>query len=132
MLRPANRKSAHQIVTYELQSMMFEIHESLVFSGWVTNLRDAAVRARVQARILRLAHGNPEQYRALTQGLCEMKIDFGPGFRVYYTQRGRTVVVLLCGGDNSSQQADIAQALELASGLDLDATKLLGDEHGNN
>ena len=111
---------------------MVEIRETLVFSSWLSGLRDAAVRTRVQARILRLAHGNPGQYRALTQGICEMKIDFAPGFRVYYTQRGKTVFVLLCEGDKSSQQADIAQALQLASGLDIDTTKLSGDEHGKN
>jgi putative addiction module killer protein len=111
---------------------MFEIRESIVFSSWLSGLRDASVRARVQARILRLAHGNPGQFRALTHGVTEMKIDFGPGFRVYYTQRGRTIIVLLCGGDKSSQQADIAQALQLAKGLDLEASKPLGDDHGKN
>lgn len=68
-------------------------------------------------RVDRLVHGNPGQYRNLTEGVSELKVDVGPGYRVYYTQRGQEFIVLLVGGDKSSQQQDIALALELARNL---------------
>lgn len=74
-------------------------------------------RARIQVRVDRLAHGNPGQHRNLTNGLSELKIDVGPGYRVYYTQRGEELIILLVGGDKSSQQNDIARAQELARNL---------------
>ena len=80
-------------------------------------LKDRAGRARVQVRVDRLAHGNPGQHRVLTEGVCELKIDFGPGYRVYYTERGGVLIVLLAGGDKSSQAKDIKTAIALAKGL---------------
>lgn len=74
-------------------------------------------RTRIQVRVDRLVHGNPGQHRALTDGVSELKIDFGPGYRVYYTERAGVVVVLLAGGDKSSQQKDIKTAISLAKGL---------------
>ena len=73
---------------------------------------------RIQARIDRLAFGNPGQHRVLTGGVCEMKIDCGPGYRVYFARRGDAWVVLLCGGDKASQRADIKMALALADALE--------------
>lgn len=93
---------------------MVEIRKTQEFTEWEDSLRDRAARQRVAVRVLRLAHGNPGQHRALTGGVVEMKIDFGPGYRVYYTQRGAELILLLVGGDKSSQQADIALALRLA------------------
>lgn len=87
------------------------------FADWLDNLKDLVGRARIQARIRRLADGNPGQHRVLTSGIHEMKIDQGPGYRVYYTQRGETIVFLLVGGDKSTQQADIRKAKALAAGL---------------
>jgi len=84
---------------------------------WINSLNDRAGRARIQVRVDRLVHGNPGQHRALTDGVCELKIDFGPGYRVYYTERAGVVVVLLAGGDKSSQQKDIKTAISLAKGL---------------
>lgn len=75
------------------------------------------VRARIQVRVDRLVHGNPGQCRNLADGVSELKIDIGPGYRVYYTQRGETLIVLLIGGDKSSQHKDIALAQELARNL---------------
>ena len=87
------------------------------YSDWENNLKDLVVRARIQARIERLAQGNPGQHRVLTGGVSELKLDFGAGYRVYYTQRGKTLIVLLAGGDKSSQSADIKIAISLAKNL---------------
>ena len=88
-----------------------------VYRDWINSLRDRAGRARVQVRVDRLAHGNPGQHRALSNGVCELKIDVGPGYRVYYTERAGVLIVLLAGGDKSSQQQDIRTAISLAKGL---------------
>lgn len=88
-----------------------------VYRDWINSLKDRAGRARVQVRVDRLVHGNPGQHRVLTDGVCEMKVDFGPGYRVYYTERAGVLIVLLAGGDKSSQQQDIKTAISLAKGL---------------
>jgi putative addiction module killer protein len=88
-----------------------------VYRDWINSLRDRAGRARIQVRVDRLVHGNPGQYRALSGGVSELKIDFGPGYRVYWTERKGVLIVLLAGGDKSSQQKDIETALALARGL---------------
>jgi putative addiction module killer protein len=88
-----------------------------VYRDWINSLKDRAGRARVQVRVDRLVHGNPGQHRVLTDGVCELKVDFGPGYRVYYTERAGVLVVLLAGGDKSSQQQDIKTAISLAKSL---------------
>jgi putative addiction module killer protein len=88
-----------------------------VYRGWINSLKDRVGRARIQVRIDRLAHGNPGQHRKLRAGVCELKIDTGPGYRVYYTEREGEVIVLLAGGDKSTQQQDIRTAMELARNL---------------
>jgi putative addiction module killer protein len=88
-----------------------------VYRDWINSLGDRAGRARVQVRVDRLVHGNPGQHRNLTGGVCELKIDFGPGYRVYYTERGGELIVLLAGGDKSTQEQDIQAALALARNL---------------
>jgi putative addiction module killer protein len=93
------------------------VETTKVYLDWINSLNDRASRARIQVRVDRLVHGNPGQHRALTDGVCELKIDFGPGYRVYYTERAGVVVVLLAGGDKSSQQKDIKTAISLAKGL---------------
>ncbi len=93
------------------------VQTTKVYLDWIHSLNDRVGRARVQVRVDRLVHGNPGQHRALTDGVCELKIDFGPGYRVYYTERAGVVVVLLAGGDKSSQQKDIKTAIMLAKGL---------------
>ena len=93
------------------------VETTKVYLDWINSLNDRAGRARVQVRVDRLVHGNPGQHRALTDGVCELKIDFGPGYRVYYTERAGVVVVLLAGGDKSTQQKDIKTAITLAKGL---------------
>lgn len=88
-----------------------------VYRDWINALGDRLGRARVQVRVDRLAHGNPGQHRTLTNGVSELKIDAGPGYRVYYTERGGQVIILLAGGDKSSQQKDIKAAIALATNL---------------
>jgi putative addiction module killer protein len=88
-----------------------------VYRDWINSLKDHSGRARVQVRVDRLVHGNPGQHRTLTDGVCELKIDFGPGYRIYYTERGGVVIVLLAGGDKSTQQQDIRAAISLANNL---------------
>lgn len=88
-----------------------------VYRDWINSLEDRAGRARIQVRVDRLVHGNPGQHRNLTGGVSELKIDLGPGYRVYYTERGGELIVLLAGGDKSTQEQDIKAAIALASNL---------------
>jgi putative addiction module killer protein len=97
---------------------VIEIRKTRHFEQWLESLRDAQARIRILARIDRLAFGNPGQHRVLRKGVCEMKIDYGPGYRVYFTQRGESWVLLLCGGDKKSQRADIAAAMAMVDELE--------------
>jgi len=93
---------------------MVKIERTDVFSRWLDTLRDKQAQYRIEARILRLSMGNPGQVNDVGRGVSELKVDHGPGYRVYYQQRGATLVILLCGGDKGSQQRDIALAHRLA------------------
>ena len=84
------------------------------YRDWLDGLKDRTGRARILVRVDRLIDGNPGQHRDLTDGVSELKIDVGPGYRVYYTQRGTRFLLLLIGGDKASQQKDIALAIHLA------------------
>lgn len=90
------------------------VEKTDTYRDWIDALKDRAGRARILVRVERLIQGNPGQHRNLTDGVAEMKVEFGPGYRVYYTQRGARLLLLLAGGDKSSQQKDIALAIELA------------------
>jgi putative addiction module killer protein len=94
--------------------VVLEVVQSATFSKWLAALSDVRARARIQARILRLAFGNPGDAKAIGRGLTEMRIDYGPGYRVYFTRRGPVVIVLLCGGDKRTQDADIKRAIAIA------------------
>lgn len=94
--------------------MTTTIRQTRVFSAWLADLRDIQAKARVNARIRRLSLGNPGQFRMLSGGVAELKIDYGPGYRVYYTQRGDELVILLCGGDKRTQNQDIERAISMA------------------
>jgi putative addiction module killer protein len=91
-----------------------------VFDHWFDRLRDLRTRVRIQARIDRLATGNPGDHKSVGGGVNELRIDLGPDYRVYYTQSGAVLVILLCGGNKSTQQADIDRAKALAANLDTD------------
>jgi putative addiction module killer protein len=96
---------------------VIEIRKTEHFAKWIDGLHDIRARARIQARIERLATDNPGDVKAVGEGVSEMRIDHGPGYRVYYTQHGRSVVILLAGGDKSTQARDIKTALRLAKNL---------------
>ncbi len=97
---------------------MFEIRTTRVFVKWLDSLRGARARARVLVRIERLADGNPGDVKPVGEGVSELRIDYGPGYRVYFTQRGEEVIVLLVGGDKRTQESDIQRALRLARNLE--------------
>ncbi len=97
--------------------MAMRVQMTEVYRDWIASLKDRAGRARVQVRVDRLVHGNPGHHRVLTDGVCELKVDFGPGYRVYYTERAGVLIILLAGGDKSSQRQDVKTAISLAKGL---------------
>lgn len=94
---------------------MVEVLSTDDFDPWLRKLRDREARLRILSRIDRLAHGNPGDAKSLGRGAWELRLNYGPGYRVYYAQRGHQVVLLLCGGDKSTQQNDIARARQLAT-----------------
>lgn len=94
---------------------MIELIKTDIFDRWITRLRDRKGRAIIEARIRRLSLGNPGTVKPVGEGVSEMKIDFGPGYRVYFIKHGPVVVVLLCGGDKSSQDRDIVTAKAIAA-----------------
>ena len=97
--------------------MRMRVQVTQIYLDWINSLRDRTARARIQMRVDRLVHGNPGQYRSLTAGVRELKIDVGPGYRVYFVERRGEVIILLAGGDKSTQQQDIVTALALAKDL---------------
>ena len=96
---------------------MIEVRKTEVFVQWLDGLRDIQARARVQARIERLATGNPGDVGPVGVGVSELRIDYGPGYRVYFKRRGRELIILLAGGDKSTQAKDIKAALRYARDL---------------
>ena len=96
---------------------MIEVRQTADFSEWFTSLRDRQAQARINVRIRRLSLGNPGDVKPVGEGVSELRIDYGPGYRVYFIQRGETLVVLLAGGDKRSQDRDIRTAIDLASNL---------------
>jgi putative addiction module killer protein len=96
---------------------VFEIRQTERFACWSISLRDSRARMRIQARIRRLSLGNFGDVRPVGEGVSEMRIDYGPGYRVYFAQRGAALIVLLAGGDKRTQDRDIATARALAREL---------------
>ena len=90
---------------------MVEVRQTERFAQWLEDLRDLRARARVQARIERLIGGNPGDIRPVVSGVSELRINYGPGYRVYFQQKGSTLIILLAGGDKASQPRDIDEAL---------------------
>ncbi len=96
---------------------MIEVRKTDAFAEWLDSLRDIQARARVQARIERLAAGNPGDVEPVGEGVSELRINYGPGYRVYFKQRGRQIIILLAGGDKNTQAKDIKAALRLSRHL---------------
>ncbi len=96
---------------------MFEIRKTDDYAKWIDNLADTRARARILVRVERLAAGNPGDVKPVGEGVSELKIDYGPGYRVYFKKQGQELVILLAGGDKSSQAKDIKLALGLARNL---------------
>ena len=96
---------------------MFEVRKTEVYAKWLDSLRDARARARVLVRVERLAAGNPGDVRPVGEGVSELRLDYGPGYRVYFKKQGRMIVVLLAGGDKRTRSQDVETALRLARNL---------------
>ncbi len=96
---------------------MIEIRKTELFVNWLDNLRDIQAKARVLVRIERLASGNTGDVKPIGEGVSEMRINYGPGYRVYFVKRGSELIILLAGGDKSSQPQDIKAAIRLAQNL---------------
>lgn len=96
---------------------MVEIRKTEKYALWLDGLSDIRARARIQVRVERLAAGNTGDVKPVGEGVSELRINYGPGYRVYFTKRGRKLIVLLAGGDKSTQATDIKIALRLARNL---------------
>ncbi len=96
---------------------MVDIRKTETYAKWLDGLRDVRARARILMRVERLAAGNPGNVRPVGEGVSELRIDYGPGYRVYFTRSGRELVILLAGGDKRTQARDIKTALRLAQNL---------------
>jgi putative addiction module killer protein len=96
---------------------VIEIRKTELFANWLDNLRDIQAKARILIRIERLAMGNVGDVKPVGEGVSEVRINYGPGYRVYFIQRGRELIILLAGGDKSSQSSDIKSAIRLAKNL---------------
>ena len=93
---------------------MIEIRQTDVYSNWFEALKDRDARARINIRIRRLSLGNPGDVKPVGEGVSELRIDYGPGYRVYFIQRGQELIILLAGGNKQAQERDIKKALKLA------------------
>ena len=94
---------------------MIELVKSATFDRWLTDLKDVRARARIEVRIRRMSLGNPGDAKPVGGGVMEMRVDYGPGYRVYFMPRGALLIVLLCGGDKSTQARDITRARAIAA-----------------
>ena len=99
---------------------MLEVRQTDEFEKWLRRLRDRTARDKILVRIRRMVLGNPGDVKSVGVGISELRIDYGPGYRVYFTQHGGAYVLLLCGGDKSTQDRDIRRARELAAGMEQD------------
>ena len=97
---------------------MIEIRQTEQFSAWLKRLRDPIAKQKIAVRVQRLAFGNPGDVKPIGAGLSELRIQYGPGYRVYFVRRGQTLIVLLCGGDKGTQGRDVTRAKELAEQIE--------------
>ncbi len=93
---------------------MIDVQQSSIYRRWFSSLRDRQAKARIDARIRRLSMGNIGDAKAVGSSVSELRIDHGPGYRVYFSRKGKAIIVLLCGGDKRTQQADIERAIEIS------------------
>lgn len=107
---------------------MIEIRKTEVFAKWIDGLRDIKARARILVRIERLAAGNPGDAKPVGEGVSELRVDYGPGYRIYFMKISGTVIILLAGGDKSTQKKDIKNAIHLSQNLE----SISNDENENN
>ena len=96
---------------------MIEISQTEVYARWFDGLRDRRAQVRIDIRIRRLSLGNPGDVRPVGEGVSELRIDYGPGYRVYFVQRGASLIILLAGGDKKTQDQDIQKAIKMARDL---------------
>jgi len=101
-------------------ALMIQIRRTEIFRDWLKSLRDGVAQARIAKQIDRLALGNPGHSRSVGEGIVELKIDYGPGYRVYYVNGGGVLTVILCGGDKSTQAKDIRRAKQIAGEIELE------------
>ncbi|WP_398474672.1 type II toxin-antitoxin system RelE/ParE family toxin [Tardiphaga sp.] len=94
---------------------MFEVQSSVEFDQWIGTLKDQRAAAKVFDRIYQLENGNPGDVKSVGSGILEMRIDYGPGYRLYYTRKDAVIILLLCGGDKSTQAKDIRRAIQIAA-----------------
>jgi putative addiction module killer protein len=97
---------------------MIEVRRTQAFEDFINGLRDAEARVKINARIFRLANGNAGDVAPVGEGISELRLHFGPGYRVYFKQRGKVLIILLCGGDKATQDRDIKRAKQLADDLE--------------
>jgi putative addiction module killer protein len=119
MCVPVRYFGLHLCIYSDTLKIMFLIEKTVTFDRWLTRLRDPVAKARVLVQIKKVEAGNLGSSKSLGGGLSELKIDYGPGYRLYYTRKRRTVIWLLCGGDKRSQRRDIEKALKLLDELEL-------------
>jgi putative addiction module killer protein len=96
---------------------MYEVRKTDEFDRWLSGLRDQRALAKIVSRVERLGMGNPGDVEPVGEGISEMKIEYGPGYRVYYKRTSKTIMLILCGGDKATQEKDIKQAKEIAAQL---------------
>ena len=104
-----------------LITQMIEVRQTKFFADWISGLKDCRAIARIDIRILRLSLGNMGDVKSLGEGLSELRVDYGPGYRLYFVRRGERIVILLSGGDKKRQTADIARARQMLKELNNDA-----------
>ncbi|MBI4686185.1 MAG: type II toxin-antitoxin system RelE/ParE family toxin [Nitrospirae bacterium] len=97
--------------------VVIEIRQTEAYAKWFNALRDGKARARIDARIRRLSLGNPGDVKPVGSGVSELRLDYGPGYRIYFIQKGKKLIILLGGGDKSTQRQDIQKAIELAKAI---------------
>jgi putative addiction module killer protein len=96
---------------------VIEVRQTEEFARWIKSIRDTRAAARIAQRVVRVQSGLLGDVKPVGEGVSELRIDYGPGYRLYFVQRGRTLIILLCGGDKGTQARDIRRAKELSAGL---------------